>query len=190
MLDYKWGYADGRISQWTRPDLEDLLLGHFPRKVAIDKEDILRVVHEIADFLQFLQRTSRLTGDSLHDLLDELDGLRPDLVSAMQDPANFGMAKSVSAQMQAEGVDILQPGAIERWIEDFNRRPFETRVWSLPRPRLDITLRRRPHSTSSRGSGFGQRSAPFASGSPGPSKCISSEMRKSEPRATSGEAQP
>jgi hypothetical protein len=30
MLEYKWGYADGRIFHWTRPDLEDLLLGHFP----------------------------------------------------------------------------------------------------------------------------------------------------------------
>lgn len=136
MLDYKWGYADGRICQWTRSDLEDLLLGHFPRKVAIDEEDILRVVPEVGDFLRFLQRTNRLTGDSLPDLLDELDRLRPDFVSAMQDPANFGMAKSVFAQMQAEGVDILQPGAIDRWIEDLNARPFETRdaILAAPEP--------------------------------------------------------
>lgn len=136
MLDYKWGYADGRILQWTRPDLEDLLLGHFPRKVAIDEEDILRVVPEIGDFLQFLQRTNRLTGDSLPDLLDELNVLRQDFATAMQDPANFGMAKSVFAQMQAEGVDILQPGAVDRWIEDFNARPFETRdaILAAPEP--------------------------------------------------------
>lgn len=136
MLDYKWGYEDGRIFQWTRPDLEDLLLGHFPRKVAIDEEDILWVVPEIGDFLQFLQRTNRLTGDSLPDLLDELNVLRQDFATAMQDPANFGMAKSVFAQMQAEGVDILQPGAIDRWIEDFNARPFETRdaILATPEP--------------------------------------------------------
>ncbi len=136
MLDYKWGYADGRIFHWTRPELEDLLLGHFPRKVAIDQEDILRVVPELGDFLRFLQRTNRLTGDSLPDLLDELGELRPDFVSAMQDPANFGMAKTVFARMQAEGVDVLQPGAIDRWIEEFNARPFEARgaILAAPKP--------------------------------------------------------
>jgi len=136
MLDYKWGYADGRILNWTRPELEDLLLGYLPRKVAIDEEDILRVVPEIGDFLSFLQRTNRLTGDSLPDLLDELDDLRPDFATAMQDPANFGMAKSLFAQMQAEGVDLLQPGAVDMWIEEFNARPFETRdaVLSAPEP--------------------------------------------------------
>ena len=136
MLDYKWGYADGRVFHWTRPDLEDLLLGHFPRKVTIDEEDILRVVPELGDFLRFLQRTNRLTGDSLHDLLDELSELRPDFATAMQDPANFGMAKSLFAQMQIEGVDVLQPGAIDRWVEDFNARPFEARdaILSAPEP--------------------------------------------------------
>src|SRR3990170_6643777 len=136
MLDYKWGYADGRIFHWSRPDLEDLLLGHFPRKVAIDEEDILRVVPEIGDFLRFLQRANRLTGDSLPDLLDELSELRPDFATAMQDPANFGMAKSLFAQMQIEGVDVLQPGAIDRWVEDFNARPFEARdaILSAPEP--------------------------------------------------------
>jgi len=136
MLDYKWGYADGRVFNWTRPDLEDLLLGHLPRKVTIDEEDILRVVPELGDFLRFLQRTNRLTGDSLHDLLDELSELRPDFATAMQDPANFGMAKSLFAQMQIEGVDVLQPGAIDRWVEDFNARPFEARdaILSAPEP--------------------------------------------------------
>ncbi len=136
MLEYKWGYADGRIFHWTRHYLEDLLLGHFPRKVTIDEEDILRVAREIGDFLGFLQRTNRLTGDSLPDLLDELNELRPDFAAAMQDPANFGIAKSLFTQMQAEGVDVLQPGAIDRWIEEFNARPFETRdaILSAPEP--------------------------------------------------------
>lgn len=136
MLEYKWGYADGRIFHWSRPDLEDLLLGHFPRKVAIDEEDILRVVPEVGDFLRFLQRTNRLIGDPLPDLLDELNDLRPDFATAMQDPANFGMAKSLVAQMHAEGVDIMQPGAVDRWIEDFNARPFEARdaILAAPEP--------------------------------------------------------
>ncbi len=134
MLEYKWGYADGRIFHWTRSELEDLLLGHFPRKVSVDQEDILRVVPEVDDFLRFLQRTNRLTGDPLPDLLDELSDLRPDFATAMQDPANFGMAKSLVAQMHAEGLDVLQPEAVDRWIEEFNTRPFEARDATLAAP--------------------------------------------------------
>jgi hypothetical protein len=136
MLDYKWGYAEGRIVHWTRPDLEDLLLGHVPRKIGIDDEDVLRVVPDVEDFLRYLQRTNRLTGDPLPELLDELNDLRQDFVAAMQDPANFGMAKSLVAQMEAEGVDMLQPGAVDRWIEDFNTRPLEERdaILTAPEP--------------------------------------------------------
>lgn len=134
MLEYKWGYADGRIFHWTRSELEDLLLGHFPRKVSVDQEDILRVVPEVDDFLRFLQRTNRLAGDPLPDLLDELSDLRPDFATAMQDPANFGMAKSLVAQMHAEGLDVLQPEAVDRWIEEFNTRPFEARDATLAAP--------------------------------------------------------
>lgn len=130
MLEYKWGYADGRIFDWTRSDLEDLLLGHFPRKVTIDERDLLTVVPEMKDFLAFLQREGRRTGDPLPELHEELDDLLPDFVAAMQAPANFGPAKKLFTQMEAEGVDVTvstEPGAIERWIEDFNARPFEER---------------------------------------------------------------
>jgi hypothetical protein len=94
------------------------------------------VVPEIGDFLRFLHRANRLTGDSLPDLLDELNELRPDFATAMQDPANFGMAKSLFAQMQAEGVDVMQPGAIDTWIENLNAGPFEARdaILSAPEP--------------------------------------------------------
>lgn len=134
MLEYKWGYADGRIVDWTRSDLQDLLLGHFPRKVTLDEEDLLGVVPQIKDFLAFLQREGQLTGDPLPELHEELDDLLPDFVVAMQDPANSGPAKRLFAQMGAEGVDVMEPGALDRWVEDFNARPFEERDAILGEP--------------------------------------------------------
>lgn len=41
MLEYKWGYGDGQITDWRRSDLEDLMLGYFPREVALEDEDLL-----------------------------------------------------------------------------------------------------------------------------------------------------
>lgn len=127
MLDYKWGYGDGRIADWRRADIEDLLLGHFPRKVTLDEEDLLRVVPDVIDFLSFLDRRGLLSGDPLHGLREESAELVPEFVDTMRDPARFGMAKRLFAQMRAERVDIEEPSALESWIEDFNARDVEER---------------------------------------------------------------
>jgi hypothetical protein len=127
MLDYKWGYGDGRIADWHRADIEDLLLGHFPRKVTLDDEDLLRVAPDLADFLAFLDQRGLFTGDPLSSLREAADGLVPEFVDAMQDPAGFGMAKGLFAHMRANGVDIQDPSAIDHWIQDFNARSSEDR---------------------------------------------------------------
>ncbi|CAN5645752.1 hypothetical protein BH24CHL9_BH24CHL9_00720 [soil metagenome] len=127
MLEYKWGYGDGRIADWHRHDVEDVLLGHFPRKVTLDDEDLLRVAPDMADFLAFLDHRGLLTGDPLTSLREAATGLVPEFVDAMQDPDRFGMAKGLFAHMRAEGVDIEDPSAIGHWIEDFNARSLEDR---------------------------------------------------------------
>jgi len=128
LLDYKWAYGDGRICDWRRRDLEELLLDHFPRKVALDRDDLLSVVPSIKDFLAFLDRRGLLSGDPLPELHAVLDEIAADFVAAMDDPANFGLAKSMAAAMRANGVALDDPDAVGRWIADFNARPLSERA--------------------------------------------------------------
>lgn len=134
MLEYKWGYGDGHITEWRCADVEDLLLGYFPHKVALDDEDLLRVAPDIADFLGFLDRRGLLSGDPLADLQATARGLAPEFIDAMTDPAHYGMAKGLLDQMRAEGVDPSDESDVQRWLDDFNSRPFEERDAILAGP--------------------------------------------------------
>ncbi|MBI2776786.1 MAG: hypothetical protein HYX57_05945 [Chloroflexi bacterium] len=80
------------------------------------------------DFLAFLKDGGVLNGDPLPELIDALDALLPEFAATMQDASKFGMAKGLVTAMTAEGVDISQPDAVNRWIEQLNERPFDERA--------------------------------------------------------------
>ncbi|MBA3877459.1 MAG: hypothetical protein C0498_11115 [Anaerolinea sp.] len=90
MLDFKWAYGDGRIFEWRGKDLEALLLGHFPRKIAVHDEELLSIVPAIRDFLSFLKDGGVLGGDPLPELVGALDQLLPEFAAMMHDASNFG----------------------------------------------------------------------------------------------------
>ncbi len=126
MLDYKWAYSDGHITRWGRTDIEDLLLGFFPRKVTLDEDDLLRVVPDVIDFLGFLDGQGLLSGEPLPDLEASARALVPEFVDAMGDPASFGLAKGLFGRMQAAGVDIDDESDIERWLGDLEAQMVTT----------------------------------------------------------------
>lgn len=123
MLDFKWGYADGRITTWTATDLADFLLDFCPRKVVVPEDEILQIVPAAKDFLTYLRERGLLAGEPLPALLESLDGLLPDFADAMLDPRRFGPGKAIAARMLAEGVDFDAPDAVERWMADYNAKP-------------------------------------------------------------------
>ena len=45
----------------------------------------------------------------------------------MTDVDQFGPAKRLGNAMLADGVDPLDQGAVDRWIQDFNARPLADR---------------------------------------------------------------
>ncbi len=134
MLDFKWGYADGRITAWTTVDLEDFLLDFVPRKVVVPEDEILRFVPAAKDFLAFLRQRRLLTGDPLATLVHHLDRLLEDFAEAMLDANRFGLGKTIAARMLADGVDFGAPGAVERWVAEHKAQPPEERAGPLPDP--------------------------------------------------------
>jgi hypothetical protein len=127
MLDWKWGYGDGRIVHWTGVDLEELLLDWFPRKVTLDRDDVPLVPSQVADFLSYLDRRDLLTGDPLARLHAKLEAVTPEFEQHMSEERAYGLAKTLALAMQADGVDLKDPEALARWMDDFNARPLEDR---------------------------------------------------------------
>ncbi|MGH2983197.1 MAG: SEC-C metal-binding domain-containing protein [Solirubrobacterales bacterium] len=127
MLQWKWGYVDGDLAHWTAADVEEFLVDFAPRKLDTDDELIADGPDCVAGFLAFLDAVELLVGDPLAALSSRCDELRGEFAEAARDPGNWGLAKSMVAQMQSEGIDPTDPGALQAWMEDFNSRTWEER---------------------------------------------------------------
>ena len=127
MLQWKGGYDDGRLGRWTQADLAEYLLDYFPRKVSADDETLAAVPECVRAFLMFLAVRGSLSGEPLDQLDEACEALRDEFLECAHDNSNWGLAKSMLTQMQAEGIDPSAPGALDAWIEDFNSRPYQQR---------------------------------------------------------------
>jgi hypothetical protein len=126
MLQWKGGYDDGRLGRWTQADLAEYLLDYFPRKVSAD-ETLAAVPECVRAFLMFLAVRGSLSGEPLDQLEDACEELRDEFLECAHDNSNWGLGRSMLAQMQAEGIDPSASGALDAWIEDFNARPYQQR---------------------------------------------------------------
>lgn len=120
MLEYKWGYGDGRIFDWGRPDLDGLLLDYFPRKVSIGPDEAAATTQDAARFLAYLDGRGLLTGEPRPLLDARLAQLVEPLAAALADEDGFGMAKQLGMRMADAGVDLTDPVAVQAWIDAYN----------------------------------------------------------------------
>lgn len=153
LLDFKWGYADGDLLTWRVAHVDELFGDWMPRKVSLPDDMVPEVVADAAEFFRFLADTHRLgkRSDPLARLLGTVEELGAGLTSRMADPGHWGMAKSLTSAMHAEGTDPTDPEQMETFFEAFNARPFHERDATLgptpfaepepivlpPRPRPD-----------------------------------------------------
>jgi hypothetical protein len=133
MLHWKHGYCDGRLGCWTRRDVEEYLLDHFPRKLTADPDLIACTPECVAAFLAFLDQRELLTGEPLSKLEAACSELRPAFERAARDRKRWGPAKAITTQMLADGVDLADERAVADWMDDFNARPRAERDRVLPR---------------------------------------------------------
>lgn len=127
LLQWKWGYADGRLGTWTCDDVAGFLLDYMPRKMPTDDETLSLAPGGVKRFLRFLDQRQTLVGDPLQALEGTVDELTDALVEAANDPGNWGMAKSLVSAMDAEGIEVTDQEALEAWMADFNSRPWAER---------------------------------------------------------------
>lgn len=93
MLEWKAIYADGQLDQWTRGDIREYLLDHFPRKISGDDQLLFDTPTCVRDFIYFLADRGTLRGDPMRDLADYADEIAEEFLAACSDRRNWGMAK-------------------------------------------------------------------------------------------------
>jgi hypothetical protein len=113
LLDWKWGYGDGRLDRFDAADAEEFLLGWCPRKLASPPELVAGIPDAVAAYVDFLAHEHLLApGCSAVAVRRACADLAPRFRREMADPANFGMAKSLLG-----GLDGSEDALLERLAE-------------------------------------------------------------------------
>jgi hypothetical protein len=155
MCHWKVDYVGGLVERWTAADVEEFLLGWYPRKGG-GGVPVEAVPDNAIAFLRFLDERGRLSGDELEALVDTVEQLRDRFERAASDRRNWGPAKAMVMQMRAEGVDLMDQEAVAAWTASFNARTFEERDRvlgpSLPRPVPRTAQKRKAQRRSAKAS--------------------------------------
>jgi hypothetical protein len=122
LLDLMRDYLDAESpADLGEGDLRELLLSVYPRKITVfDAADTAGTVPAVRDFLAYLAERGEIPEGKARALERELDEIAPRFTEEMMDPSNWGMAGSLVRAMAADGVDLDDQAAVDRWISGYN----------------------------------------------------------------------
>lgn len=121
LLDLLRDYLGIGLADLAEGDLGELLLEIYPRKITVLKaDDVDGVIPTARALLTFCRDTGRLSTSKATRLEAELEEIEPRFADAVMNPANWGMARSLTQAMSADGIDFSDQAAVDRWISEYN----------------------------------------------------------------------
>ncbi len=127
MIHYAMTYPGVTPPTMTPNDLEVVIYELFPRKVITERGDGEEIIQELGAFWRFLQRVYQLP-----QARQMLARLTPQaarrLERELQEPANFGMAKSFVLMGKEAGFDMESPEGMQAWVHAYNATVAPTRA--------------------------------------------------------------
>jgi hypothetical protein len=119
MIHYAINYPGVTPPTMILSDLEEVIYDLFPRKVITERGDGAEIIQELRAFWHFLQRVYQLP-----QAKQMLARLTPQaarrLERELQEPANFGIAKSFVLMGQEAGFDMESPEGMQAWVKAYN----------------------------------------------------------------------
>src|SRR6266487_236791 len=119
MIHYAINYPGVTPPTMTPSNLEEVVYDLFPRKVITEKGDGAEIIQELRAFWHFLQRVYQLP--QANQMLARLTPQAARrLERALQEPTNFGMAKSFVLMGKQPGFDMESPKGMQAWVKAYN----------------------------------------------------------------------
>src|SRR5437588_757409 len=119
LLDFGIDYLGITPPQMTPASVREILFELFPRKVTADANEAPGVIRELHAFWEFLQREFDLQNASaILKVLNASAARR--LKEEMNNPANFGMAKSMMMMGLERGFDMTTEQGLNEWVNTYN----------------------------------------------------------------------
>ncbi len=116
---YGYQYERTAVPQMTVGDVRSVVTDLFPRKISLHSPDQADdAIQELLAFWQYLKREYHLPqSDAVLKFLREVE---PDFPGMMNDPSNFGMAKSFFTMGHAAGFDMTTREGLDAFMLAFN----------------------------------------------------------------------
>ena len=131
-LYYGFNYLGSAPPKMSRRDVKKVLFDLFPRKVSTTADTAEEIIAEVRAFWEFLQREYGLTNAT--GILQDLgDGAARRLARELDDPRNFGMAKSFVMAGHQAGFDMTTREGIDAFMQTYNAA-IEARGFGGPPP--------------------------------------------------------
>jgi hypothetical protein len=119
LIDYGYSYIGVTLPQMRVRDINEIVTGLFPRKITVaSPETVEDTIPELLAFWRFLKSAYGLT--NAEPILQFLNKIEPEFKTAMNDPSNFGMAKSLVTMGQAAGFDMTNPDECNAFVQQYN----------------------------------------------------------------------
>ena len=150
-MDYGYQYEGQSMAEMTVGDVETIVTELFPRKISLlSPQQADDVIPELLAFWKYLDREFHLP--QANAVLEFLRDVEPDFPGIMNDPANFGMAKSFFTAGRDAGFDMTTKEGANAFMLVYNtallaqqqsRRPsMPTSSLFPPSHRLDPAVRK------------------------------------------------
>lgn len=119
LMYYGYQYVGVSVPEMSVRDVREVVTDLFPRKVStLSPEDADDAIPELTAFWEYLKREFHLA--QADDVLKLLREVEPEFKRAMNDPANFGMAKSFFTMGQAAGFDMTSEEGMHAFAAAYN----------------------------------------------------------------------
>ena len=137
-LDLGMSYLGATPPEMTPEQLQTILFELFPRKVSAEPGCGEEIIQALRAFWIFAQREFGLAHASACLRLLTAGAARR-LNREMQNPANFGLAKSFLTLGLGRGFDVRTPEGVQAWVATYNAELRAAAEAPLPRPRAQAS---------------------------------------------------
>lgn len=123
LVDFKADYADGDMLRWSPTVVEICLLDWFPRKIMLEPDEVAALPDVVRCWVRFIGERRGTPSAGIEATVEAVGTFADEFANAMADDEYAGPAKAIAQAMAADGIDVTDQAAIERWIIDFNESP-------------------------------------------------------------------
>jgi hypothetical protein len=120
VLEYAWIYVGSSPEELDEFTLEEVLLEIFPRKFTAERDLFEKITPVTTCFLKWLESEGILADTS--SLIETVHGWTDTIVANGMNPQYWGMAKSLMMQARADGIDLQDEQAVQRYLAEYNLR--------------------------------------------------------------------